>query len=52
MEAEGYELFVQKVYQDLTKDAQIVVYHRKEYTRHSSGRPCRLFTGGAVRLGA
>ena len=40
--AKDYELFVQKVYQDLLKDDGIVVYHRKECVRRSSGLPIKI----------
>lgn len=42
MEAEDYELFVQKVYQDLLKYDHVVVYHQKEYVRRSSGLPIKI----------
>jgi predicted helicase len=42
VEPEDYELFVQKVYQDLLKDDRAVVYHQKEYVRRSSGLPIKI----------
>jgi hypothetical protein len=42
MKAQGYELLVQKVYEDLLRAEKIVVFHQKEYIRRSSGLPIKI----------